>query len=121
MERCGRSGGGGSRRDNGDGDNDDDGDIEYNSKDGEGDDGGGGSRFISNCNGNVRSADSGMRRLGKGLIPSPAASDNLPLLLSPFFSPTSVPAFSFLTTADAEEGGEGVIGAVLVGGGSVVS
>ena len=42
------------------------------------DNGKGGNRGGSNCNGNAGSADSGIWRGGKGLIPIPAVLDNLP-------------------------------------------
>ena len=64
--------------------------------------GGGGKRGSSNCNGNVRSADSGMRIGGKWLIPIPRDFPNSPLSLLPLSS-ASVPASSFPTTAKAGE------------------
>ena len=68
-------------------------------KDGEDRDGGRGGRMGSgDCKGNVISADSGMRRGGKGSILILAAlADSLPSLsTSSFFA--SIPASSFLTT-----------------------
>ena len=47
---------------------------------------------ISCCNVNVRSADSGMSREGKGLIPIPADSDNSPSSSLPSSLSTCVPA-----------------------------
>ena len=66
-ERSGRYGGG---RDNENEENDDDGNIGDYDKDK--DDGGGGMRGKNKCNVNFGSANSGMRRGGKGLLPIPA-------------------------------------------------
>ena len=75
-ERSGRSGGGGGVRDKNKGYNDGSKNIGVNGEDR--DNRGGGRRFSSNCNGKLESADSGMRREGKGSIPIPAASTNFP-------------------------------------------
>ena len=48
-----------------------------------------------------------MRRGDKGSIPIPVALDNSSPLSLPFSSSASVPATSFLMTAEAEEGREG--------------
>ena len=68
----------------------------------EGDDGGGGRRGRVNYSGNVRSADSRMRRGEKGSILIPVASAK-----SPPSSSASVLAPSFSMTANAGKGGEG--------------
>ena len=103
-ERTGRSvGGGGSGRNYKEGGNNsnrnvgDNGENRY--------DGLRGSRGSINCNGNVGSTDSGMRRCRNVLILIPTASDNLPPLL--FLSSLSafMPASSLLTTYKAGEGG----------------
>ena len=127
-ERNGISRGGGGRNNsddndddnNNNGENDNDGNIGYNIK---GRDGGVvGSRGGGNCNGNVESADLGMRRGGKGSVLILVSSDNSPLsssLLS-LSSSASMRASSFPKNDEAGEGGWGVVGGggklVLVGG-----
>ena len=63
--------------------------------------GGVGRRGSGNCNGNIEGADSGMRRGGKGLIPIPVFSANLPASLLPYFLSKFMPASSLPMTAKA--------------------
>ena len=119
-ERSGRSGGGNDvGREDEDDDNNDYGNIGDDEEDG--DYGGGEMKVSNNCNRNVRSADSGMRRLGKGTIPIPVASANSPSSLLPPSSSASMPVSSFPTTAESGEEGGGGGWEVLVGGGVVVT
>ena len=69
------------------------------------DDGGGGMRGSNNCNVNVGSENSGMRRGGKGSLPIPAASATLPLFPLQLSPSASVSAQSGPITVAVAAGG----------------